>query len=86
MIDAACGFAASTVCDPVLAAQFAVRCLAPAKGQAFIVRGRVVKAGRRQVFASADLHCQGPESSEPQLCATGDAVLALVGGTSASSP
>jgi uncharacterized protein (TIGR00369 family) len=55
MIDTACGFAAYTVCGDVLASHFSVSCLAPATGDAFVARGRVVKAGRRQVFAHAEL-------------------------------
>lgn len=79
LIDTACGFAASTVSGPVLASQFSVRCMAPAKGQRFIVRGRVVKAGRRQVFAAADLYCENLESKESTLCASGDAILVPLG-------
>lgn len=79
LIDTACGFAASTVSGPVLTSQFSVRCMAPAKGQSFIVRGRVVKSGRRQVFAAAELYCERPESPEPTLCASGDAILVPLG-------
>lgn len=75
LIDTACGFAASTVSGPVLASQFSVRCLAPAQGQHFLVKGRVVKAGRRQVFASAELYAIAHPAAEPRLCATGDAIL-----------
>ena len=79
LIDTACGFAASTLAGPVLASQFSVRCLAPAVGHRFVVRGRVIKAGRRQVFASADLYSAIAESSQLRLCATGDAILVPVG-------
>ncbi|MEX3776569.1 PaaI family thioesterase [Pseudomonas sp. MYb118] len=79
LLDTACGFAASTVSGPVLASQFSVRCIAPAKGGIFVVKGRVVKAGRRQVFAAADLYCQSLESKELTLCANGDAILVPVG-------
>lgn len=79
LIDTACGFAASTLSGPVLASQFAVRCLAPAQGAAFVAKGRVVKAGRRQVFAAADLYGETPGTAELRLCATGDAVLVPVG-------
>lgn len=75
-IDRACGFAASTVSGPVLASQFSVRCMAPAKEQRFIVRERVVRAGRRQVFAAAELY---GESLESTLCASGDSILIPLG-------
>jgi uncharacterized protein (TIGR00369 family) len=55
LIDTACGFAAFTVARRVLASHYSVSCLAPAVGSAFVARGRVVQAGRRQVFAAADL-------------------------------
>lgn len=78
LIDTACGFAASTVSGPVLASQFAVRCLAPAVGRGFVVKGRVVKSGKRQVFAAADLYCQMEQGDGLKLVAVGDAVLVPV--------
>ena len=55
LFDTACGFAAFSVAGRVLASRFSVNCLAPAIGSAFVARGRVVQAGRRQVFTAADL-------------------------------
>ena len=69
MIDTACGFAAFTLVGHVMASHFSVDCLAPAAGEAFVARGRVVKAGRRQVFTHAELlRLRG---SEERLVATG---------------
>jgi uncharacterized protein (TIGR00369 family) len=85
MIDTACGFAAFTVSGHVLASHFSVSCLAPAAGEAFLARGRVVKAGRRQVFAHADLFALN--GADERLVATGDAVLVPVAaGTGAAPP
>lgn len=54
LIDTACGFAAATVAGgKVLASHCAVHFLAPARGEAFVARARVVKAGHRQVFTSS---------------------------------
>lgn len=78
LIDTACGFAASTVAGQVLASHFSVRCLAPAVGLHFVAKARVVKAGRRQVFASAELYCGGTEDGSQKLVATGDAILVPV--------
>jgi uncharacterized protein (TIGR00369 family) len=78
LLDTACGFAAFTVSGRVLASNFSVNCLAPAVGQAFIARGRVVKAGRRQVFAAADLFAEPEGGGEPKLVATGQAILVPV--------
>lgn len=72
LIDTACGFAALTVQKNLLASQFAVRCLRPAVAEIFVVRGKVVKPGSRQIFASAELYGQGaPEKP----FAVGDAIL-----------
>jgi acyl-coenzyme A thioesterase PaaI-like protein len=73
MIDTACGFAAFTLVGNVMASHFSVDCLAPATGDAFIARGRVVKAGRRQVFTHAELFAL--RGVEERLVATGAAIL-----------
>jgi uncharacterized protein (TIGR00369 family) len=77
MLDTACGFAASTVSGRVLASQFSVNCLSPAIGRIFVARGKVVKAGRKQVFAAAELYGQG-EGDSLKLVATGNAILVPV--------
>ena len=62
ILDSACGYAAlSTMpdnCD-VLSVEFKVNLLAPASGEAFLARGRVVKAGRTLTV------CQGELESLP---------------------
>jgi acyl-coenzyme A thioesterase PaaI-like protein len=78
MLDTACGFAAASVSGRVLASHFSVNCLAPAMGRAFVARGRVVKAGRKQVFATAELFAEGEGDVEPKLVATGNAILVPV--------
>jgi len=77
MLDTACGFAAATVAGRVLASHFSVNCLSPALGHAFIARGKVVKAGRKQVFATAELYGQG-EGDSLKLVATGSTILVPV--------
>ena len=74
LLDTACGFAAVSVAGPVLASHFSVNCLAPAVGHHFSVRGRVVKAGRKQVFAKAELYAQRDDGDE-RLVASGNAIL-----------
>lgn len=49
LIDTACGFAAATLGRRVLASHFQVNCMAPGVGVAFVAKGAVVKAGRRQI-------------------------------------
>ncbi|MDO9329959.1 MAG: PaaI family thioesterase [Pseudomonas sp.] len=76
LLDTACGFAAGTVAGNVLASHFSVNCLAPAIGEVFIARGRVVKAGKKQVFARAELFAQ--TGDQLKLVANGDAILVPV--------
>jgi uncharacterized protein (TIGR00369 family) len=76
LIDTACGFAACTVAGRVLASHVSVSCLAPAVGAAFVARARVVKAGRRQVFARAELFAL--RDGDEKLVATGDVILVPV--------
>jgi uncharacterized protein (TIGR00369 family) len=78
MIDTACGFAAYTVAGPVLASHFAVNCLAAGRGDSFVARARVVKTGRRQVFAAAELSAR--RGGDERLVATGQAILVPVEG------
>jgi uncharacterized protein (TIGR00369 family) len=81
LIDTACGFAASTVAGRVLASHYAVNCLAPAVGQSFVARAKVVKAGKKQVFASAELFAEDGSTRSRKLVATGDAILVPVQST-----
>jgi uncharacterized protein (TIGR00369 family) len=81
LLDTVSGFAAATVAGRVLASHFSVNCISPAVGRAFVARGRVVKAGRKQVFAAAELYAQGKDEGEGdalKLVATGNAILVPV--------
>lgn len=72
LIDTACGFAGTTVTKNLLASQFAIRCLRPAVAEVFVVKGKVVKPGSRQIFTSAELHGLG---AADKPFAVGDAIL-----------
>jgi uncharacterized protein (TIGR00369 family) len=72
LIDTACGFAAGTIAGRVLASHYSVNCLAPAVGRSFVACAKVVKAGKKQVFASADLLAEdGADAAHRQLCCPG---------------
>ena len=73
MIDTACGFAAYTQVGNVLASHFSVSCLAPAVGELFIARARIVKAGRRQVFVAAERFAS--RAGVERLVAIGETIL-----------
>ncbi|MDQ0037444.1 uncharacterized protein (TIGR00369 family) [Variovorax boronicumulans] len=77
LLDTVSGYAASTKAGRVLASHFSVNCISPAIGRAFVARGRVVKAGRKQVFVVAELYAQaeGKGEDELKLVATGNAIL-----------
>lgn len=77
LIDTACGFAAATLSGRVLASHYSVNFLSPAVGETFVARGRVVRAGKRQVFTAAELFAirDGAE----KLVATGETILMTAG-------
>ena len=74
LLDTACGFAAATVVGRVTASHFAMNCLRPAVGRLFVAKGTTVRAGRRQIFAKAELFAED-EQGERHLVATGETLL-----------
>src|SRR5215212_7550139 len=66
--DSACGYAAYTLMPPnsdVLAVEFKVNLLRPAKGEVFRARAEVIKSGRTLTVMRADVHTlNGGEQSE----------------------
>ena len=79
LIDTVCGFAAATVAGRVLASHNSVSFLRPAIGQQFIAKGKVIKAGNKQIFASAELFAEN--NGELSLVATGETILVSVSET-----
>jgi uncharacterized protein (TIGR00369 family) len=74
LLDTACGFAAATVVGRVTASHFSMNCLRPAVGRLFVAKGTTVKAGRRQIFAKAELFAED-EQGERHLVATAETLL-----------
>ena len=69
--DSANGYAAYTLAPPdtdVLAVEFKINLLAPARGEAFLACGRVVRPGRTLTVCQADVFTTG--SAERTLIAT----------------
>jgi uncharacterized protein (TIGR00369 family) len=77
LIDTACGYAAATVAGNVVTVQMSLSFVAAAQGDRFEARARVIKAGRTQVFAEAELYAS--RGDEEALVASGTAVLVRVG-------
>jgi uncharacterized protein (TIGR00369 family) len=78
LLDTACGFAAATVVGAVTASHFSMNCLKPATGRHFVAKGTILRAGRRQVFAKAELFA-GDAGRDMSLVATGETVLIPTG-------
>jgi uncharacterized protein (TIGR00369 family) len=77
LLDTACGFAAATLAGNVTATHFSMNCLRPAVGRRLITKGTTVRAGRKQIFAKAELFAEN-EQGERSLVATGDTLLVPV--------
>jgi uncharacterized protein (TIGR00369 family) len=69
--DSACGYAAFSLCPPehdVLAVEFKISLLAPARAPSFLACARVLRAGRTLTSAQADVY--GLTGDERELVAT----------------
>lgn len=65
--DSACGYAAYTLMPPnsdVLAVEFKVNLMRPAKGETFLARAEVIKSGRTLTVVRADVHAITGEQRE----------------------
>ena len=59
--DSACGYAALTLMAPgreVLSVEFKVNLVAPASGERFVARGRVLRPGRTLTVCAAEVHAE----------------------------
>ncbi len=77
LLDTACGFAAVTLAGKVTASHFSMNCLRPAIGRRLIAKGTTVRAGRKQIFARAELFAEN-DQGERSLVATGDTLMVPV--------
>ena len=67
--DSACGYAAYTLMPPeseVLAVEFKVNLLRPAKGEMFVARAEVIKPGRTLTVVRADVFAMSAGGGEEQ--------------------
>jgi uncharacterized protein (TIGR00369 family) len=78
LLDTACGFAAATIAGSVTASHFSMNCLRPAVGRRFVAKGFTLRAGRKQIFARAELFAED-ENGETSLVATGETLLVPIG-------
>ena len=81
IVDSACGYAALTLMPAgasVLTVEFKLNILAPAKGERFVARGKVVKPGRTITVCSGDVFAL--DSAKSKLIATMTATMILLQG------
>ena len=74
LADTAISWAAASVAGDVLTSEFRVHLLAPGKGEKFVGRGRVIKAGKRQVVAESEVIAIS-EGKEKQIAVATGTVL-----------
>src|SRR5262249_43226142 len=78
LLDTPCGFAPASIVGQVTASHFSMNCLRPAVGRRFVARGTTLRAGRRQIFATAQLHAEDQQGRRT-LVATGETLLVPLG-------
>ena len=81
-VDSACGYAALSLMEPgtaVLSVEFKMQLLAPARGEWFRARGRVVRAGRTLTVVTGELRAFLQASAEAD--AGEGELVALLNGT-----
>ena len=79
--DSACGYAALTLCEAgteVLTVEFKINLLAPAAGESFVARGRVVRRGRTLTVCRGDAFAVGA-ASEKHMATMTATIIAVVG-------
>jgi uncharacterized protein (TIGR00369 family) len=73
LADSAMSWAAASVAGDVLTSEYKLHLLSPGKGEKFIGRGHVIKAGRRQIVTRADVFAL--YDGKEKLIATGTGTI-----------
>lgn len=74
--DNACAWAAASVAGDVVTSSYTLHFLEPALGERLRAKGRVIRAGKRQVTAAADVFAE--KAGESKLIATALATISKV--------
>ena len=74
MADNACAWAAASVAGDVVTGGYTTNFLAPTTGPALRAKGKVVRAGKRQVVVRAEVWSEGG-GAEAKLCAVAQATV-----------
>ncbi len=70
IVDSACGYAALSLMPPgceVLSVEFKINLMAPARGQSFLARGRVLRPGRTVTVCIGDVWARGADGQETAI-------------------
>lgn len=67
LADNVCGIAAATEVGEVVTQEYKINFLAPAIGRHFISKGRVIRAGKRQVICRSDVYAITEEGQEKHV-------------------
>ena len=84
LADTAISWSAGSAVGDVVTSEFRVHILAPGKGERFIAKAQVVKAGRRQVVSRAEVFAVS--SGEERLIAIATGTCIPVGQASTETP
>lgn len=74
MADNACAWAAASVAGDVVTGGYTINFLAPATGSVLRAKGKVVRAGKRQVVVQAEVWSEGGDAA-PKLAAVAQATV-----------
>lgn len=74
--DNACAWAAASVAGDVVTSSYTLQLLAPAKGARLRAKGKVIRAGKRQVSAEAEVFAESDDGAPPKLVAVALALVA----------
>ena len=75
LADTAISWSAASLVGDVLTSEFRVHFLAPGKGERFVGRGTVIKAGRRQVVARGEVFAVNDGEEKLIATATGTCLV-----------
>lgn len=75
LVDTACGFAAATLTEGILASHNSVSFFRPAVATRFIAQGKILKLGKRQTFCRAEVY--GDRIADKRLLAAGEVILMM---------
>jgi acyl-coenzyme A thioesterase PaaI-like protein len=87
IVDTACGFAALSLMPPdaaVLTTEFKMNLLAPAQGERFVARGRVVRPGKKLMVCLGEVFAESAGKPDKQVALMTASMMVIDGATGLS--